>query len=303
MSDYTKTIWENNKTPLNATNLNKIEEGIYNNAINTRQNILDIDKVRKTANANAQKLTEVEEHIEEKTIYTNTRPTTSTLGGIPKGTTFTDKPVLEILESLLYPYVSFYASLTTTPSAGVFELGTSVVLTNATVSITLGSASIAEIKILDSSDVLLGSKTSNITGGDNNISITKTLSSTDTIKAVVTDSTNQSKTISSSPFIFVNPYYYGAISDGIMLTEDLVKGLTKSVTTKGSKSFTIAMNQQRGVIAYPSSYGPLSKILDENSFNVTDSFIKNTLTINGVDYNVYVLNNPVTSTMKYSFSY
>lgn len=31
---YTKTTWVNNVTPLNATNMNNIETGIYDNSVN-----------------------------------------------------------------------------------------------------------------------------------------------------------------------------------------------------------------------------------------------------------------------------
>lgn len=245
----------------------------------------------------------MDEETYKKTLYTNATPTPSALGGIAKGTTFNEKPISEVLNSLLYPYVSFSASMSTSPSGSVYEIGTSVNVTSATINITLGSASITSIVVKDSANTTLGSKTSGITSGGNTISISKSISSNETLKAIVTDSTGASKTISSSSFTFVNPYYYGAISSDATLSESLIKGLTKNVTTRGNKTYTITMNQQKGVIAYPSSYGALTKILDENSFNVTDTFIQNTLTINGVSYYVYVLNNPVTSTMKYTFSY
>ena len=31
---YEKTVWENGQTPLNASNMNKIEQGIYDNSVN-----------------------------------------------------------------------------------------------------------------------------------------------------------------------------------------------------------------------------------------------------------------------------
>lgn len=239
--------------------------------------------------------------LKEDLNYTNSMPTTSALGGIPKGTTFDNKPIKEILDDLLYPYVEFSASISTNPNGGTYENGTSQNVSTATVSITLGSKQITSIKVLDYSDNVLAEKTSGITTS-NTFTLNKSVTSNTNFKAIVTDGTT-SKTVTSGTFTFVNPYYYGSINEGVTLTESLIKGLTKSVSSKGSKTFTITMNQQKAVFAYPSSYGNLTKILDENSFNVTDTFVKNTLTINGVSYYVYVLNTPATSTMKYTFSY
>lgn len=237
----------------------------------------------------------------EETIYNNATPTTSALGGIPKGTTFDNKPIKEILDDLLYPYVAFSASMSTSPNGGTYEKGTTQNVSTATVSITLGSKQITSIKVLDSSNNVLAEKTSGITTS-NSFTLNKSVTSNTNFKAIVTDGTT-SKTVTSGTFTFVSPYYYGAINDGVTLTETLIKGLTKSVSSKGTKTFTITMNQQKAVVAYPASYGNLTKILDENSFNVTDTFVKNTLTIDNVSYYVYVLNTPATSTMKYTFSY
>lgn len=236
----------------------------------------------------------------EETIYNNATPTTSALGGIPKGTTFDNKPIKEILDDLLYPYVAFSASMSTSPNGGTYEKGTTQNVSTATVSITLGSKQITSIQVLDSSNNVLAEKTSGITTS-NSFTINQLVTSNTNFKAIVTDGTT-SKTVTSGTFTFVSPYYYGAIGD-VELTETLIKGLTKSVSSKGTKTFTITMNQQKAVIAYPASYGNLTKILDENSFNVTDTFVKNTLTIDNVSYYVYVLNTPATSTMKYTFSY
>ena len=243
------------------------------------------------------------ELIDLNSKYTNTTPTPSALGGIAKGTTFSNKPIKDILNDLLYPYVSFSATLSTTPNGGVYEIGTSLTISQAKVNITLGSATISSITIKDSSNNVLATKTSGIVNGNNTISISKTITSNEQIKATIVDSTNATKTANSTQFTFVYPYYYGAINDGVELTETLITGLTKQVVAKGTKTYTITMTQQKGVFAYPSSYGNITKILDANNFNVTDTFVKNTLTINGVSYYVYVLSSPTTATMKYTFSY
>ena len=46
---YVKTIWENlpsESTPINASNLNKIEQGIYDNSINIETNTAEIQNIK-----------------------------------------------------------------------------------------------------------------------------------------------------------------------------------------------------------------------------------------------------------------
>ena len=251
--------------------------------------------------------TEVDNKLKETDVrYTNLTPTPSAIGGIGKGQTFNDVLITDVLNDLLYPYVAFSFTISTSPSAGVKEFNQTINVTSATVNITKGSAELSKIEVYNGS-TLVGSKTNNVVSGNNTITFTNSVSLTNsssnkTIKAVVTDSKGESKE-QSATFTFVYPYYYGAISASATLTESLITGLTKVVTTKASKSYTITMNQRKAVYAYPSSYGNLTKILDANSFDVTETFVKHTLTIHGVSYYVYVLDTPATSEMKYTFNY
>ena len=97
---------------------------------------------------------------------------------------------------------------------------------------------------------------------------------------------NVSKSIS---YTFVSPYYTG-VSTTDTLTETDIKALTKKVETKGNKTINYTTSQSYMVFAYPSSYGAISSIIDQNGFNVTDSFVRNTVTVNSVDYYVYCSN-------------
>lgn len=243
--------------------------------------------------------------VEVDMFYSNSTPTPSALGGVAKGTTFSNKPINEVLDMLLYPYVPFSASVSVSPNGGTFEEGESVTISSATVNITLGSADIRSIVIKNQLATTLASKTSINSGGSHVLTFNSpyVFTTDQRLVAVITDSTGALKEVGTNLFTFVSPYYYGVISEGVELTEALITGLTKDVKSKGSKSYTYTMAQQKAVISYPASYGALSKILDENSFNVTETFTRNTVTINGTSYYVYVLNSPATSTMKYTFSY
>ena len=90
--------------------------------------------------------------IDENSKYTNSTPVPQAIGGIKKGDTFNNTPIKDILKNLLYPYVSFSASMTTNPSGGVKEYGTSITISSVNVSITLGSESIKSITVKDSAN-------------------------------------------------------------------------------------------------------------------------------------------------------
>ena len=97
---------------------------------------------------------------------------------------------------------------------------------------------------------------------------------------------NVSKSIS---YTFVSPYYTG-VSTTDTLTETEITALTKKVETKGSKTINYTTSQSYMVFAYPSSYGAIKSIIDQNGFNVTDSFVRNTVTVNSVEYYVFCSN-------------
>lgn len=232
--------------------------------------------------------------------YTNTSPTTSAVGGIPKGTTFEKKTIQEVLDMLLYPYVKFSCSFSTSPNGGVFEKGQEVTVTSGTVNVTLGSVPIEKIEIYDGSTLI--TSVNNVVD-TNTFTLSQTVYTNKSFSAKVTDAKGETSTVNSGTFTFVDPYYVGVVSPSATINSTLIKSLTKKIETKGNKTYEISMDQQKAVIAYPSDYGSLTKIYDVNNFDVTETFEKTTLQVNNTNYNVYVLSVPATSTMTYKFNY
>lgn len=243
-------------------------------------------------------------------LYTNANEVPQALGGISKGTTFNNKPITEVLDMLLYPYVAFSTSINMSPkNGGVVRTQDNQTVTGCTVYITKGSANISSITVKYGNTVK-ATKTENI-GTSNSFTFAQadqfTITSSSSVKyltVTVVDSTGASKTANSSSFTFVDPYYYGVTTKTASeLTINDILNMTEDVKTKGSKSYTYTMSQQRAVIAYPASYGNLSSIKDANNFEVLDTFNKVTIENYGVNYYVYVLDGLNTATMKYTFSY
>lgn len=247
------------------------------------------------------------EETEELITFDNPTPTTATLGGIAKGTDLSGKTSNEILDMLLFPEVSFSASLTVSPNGGTYERATSVPITSATVKITMGSKPITSVKLYLPNGTLYNEKTSNIGTNATYYFSAMTVNSSDSpqkFKAVISDGSTE-KTVYSNEFNFVRPMYYGVCGNET-IDYQLVTSLTKLVQTKGSKTLSYTMNQQKAIFAYPVGYGKLKLITDENGFNVTETFDTFEMGINAnndIIYQIYVLNAPATSTMKYTFSF
>ena len=87
--------------------------------------------------------------------------------------------------------------------------------------------------------------------------------------------------------------YYGVI-DGDNITN--VVGLSSRLGTSRGYTTTYNMTKQRSVYMYPKSFGTLTSIKDSNNFEYINSYTRNEMTYNNVDYYVYILTDPVTIT-------
>ena len=93
------------------------------------------------------------------------------------------------------------------------------------------------------------------------------------------------------------PYYFGVGNTGLDVTA--IQILTKTITSKANISKTYNTNNQVPYLAYPTSRGLLTSILDKNGYETLGDFTRTTRTfvINGisVQYYVYEFNNPSTA--------
>ena len=181
-------------------------------------------------------------------------------------------------------------SFTATPNGGVFEIGetiTSPITFDWTYNKNISTQSLTDCTLTDNTDRtstynsdITSDKTFTLTASDGKENVTKSIS-----------------------YTFVNPYYTGVLyTDTDTPTEADITALTKKVEVQGNKTITYTTSQSYMVFAYPSSYGAISSIRDQNGFNVTDSFTQNILTVNSVEYYVYVSNKcSGTYTMKFNY--
>ena len=172
----------------------------------------------------------------EDMYYTNSNPTTATVGGIERGTTFDHVSVLDIIEMLLYPYVAFsFSSISTTAASGSFEYGTTKSVTKVKPTFTSGSKSLTSVKIgTTSGGSDLYSGTTATSGSD--ITLTAPLSIPGTANTTVycTISDGTTTTTKSVTFSFTK-YNYCTVtnSTSIPTTATVISGggNQKDVTT------------------------------------------------------------------------
>ena len=106
---------------------------------------------------------------------------------------------------------------------------------------------------------------------------------------------------------FVCRSYWGAVAaDVTSLDESSMKSLGNNSlrTGRGGTYANVTLNNQKVVWCYPKDFGTITKILDGNNFDLTDSFTRGELTTSKGDvYYVYILSKPVTNTgLKFTFS-
>ena len=253
-------------------------------------------------------LEQVDEKIAQSSVLETDMTVINGIGGITAGSDLNGMSTLEILNKLLFPYVAPTYSVIGTPNGGIYEKGNNQVITNVRVTVTKKSEKITKIEVFDGSTSLGCLEGVDIeNGGTFNFDVNVEVNSINKqLAATITDASNNSYTAKTGSFNFIYPYYVGVCEVNDEITETLIKGLTKRIETKGSKSISYTTNNQKMVFAYPSSYGNIAKILDPNSFDVTNTFNKTAISIIGLDgttQNYYVYTNSASTVTNFAMKF
>ena len=207
--------------------------------------------------------------------YTNTTPTTATVGGIESGSTFSSVPVSTMFDMLLYP---LQVTLSATPAA--VEKGTTLT------SISLNfSANGATSKTLDNGiGAVLASPYIHSTSASSDVTYTLTA-----VKGTTTKT-------ASATVKFMNKVYYGVSStlsgtstDGDWASALLASSANFSAVKKLDTTYTTT-GQQRFFYAYPVAFGAIG-VVKVSGFSFT-SFTTKTISLTnaaGHTENYYVL--------------
>lgn len=96
----------------------------------------------------------------------------------------------------------------------------------------------------------------------------------------------------------IAPCYYGSVDLFDMSLLKMINNTSKEYTFN-----SIYLNNEKFVYMYPSSFGEVNSIKDGNGFEYIDSYTKEHIMYNGIDYLVYILTDAVTiSDFKQVFS-
>ena len=226
--------------------------------------------------------------------FTRDDLTAVTVGGLNSGSSVKNKTTKEVLESILFPYQKPAVSFSISPNTTVYESGTTVSSIKFTISATKKSDIIQSIKVYDGSTLLTTITSGVANGGTFTYTYSCNITSNTTLKVEVSDGTS---TVSATKNItFANKSYYGFVADGTTVNETVIKALQNNVlkTSKALNYTGINCTDSKIVYAYPQNQGLLSSILDGNGFDYIDSYDCTNITVNGVNYNVYVMIDPTT---------
>lgn len=234
--------------------------------------------------------------ITDQVTYTNSTQVPESHGGVSSGETFNEATMSEMFDKILYPYIAPYVSLSVSPSNYLREYGTSIASIDLTASLTEGTNNITTLTFYKDGTSLTSISdptSSKIYTDDGGI----TGDSSVTYQAEVTDGTQTNS--SYKTYNFVYPYYHGTGAPG--LTPSEIQNLTKLIESKSDKTVSESPSSEVYYFAYPSSYGSLSTILDENGFDITSDFTETVETFSAndgtnQDYYVYEFNNTTTQT-------
>ena len=226
--------------------------------------------------------------------------TTIDCGGIKANSNIdSDMTVIEFLKALTIVYLqpvidSFKGSVSVLNCKG--DTITGVTLTAA---VTKKSEPIANVKFLkDGAEIY--SDSAKPTGGTYSYAYGANITSDTTFKVEVEDGKSTASKLLE--YKFVDPIYYG-MSSVVSPTETDITSLTKLVAVKENATLSFTGVNQRATFAYPTSYGDLVKITDQNTFDNTSGFTKSTATVNGVPYIVYQSGAATLNGFKYSFKF
>jgi len=204
-------------------------------------------------------------------------------------------------------YTAPTISLSTTPAAGVQEIGSTIASTVLNATTVKNSSNITGVVFYKNAS-LLHTQASPLPNGGLESYTDSTPNTTNTSYYVtVTDGTT-TVTSNTATFTFVYPYLYGINSPALSFGS-MYGSLTHLIAAQGTKTTSFAPNSQVMYFGYPASYPDLTSIKDQNNFETISNWTKRTGNITGLDgnpvsYKVYEFNNLTGSgtTISYTFA-
>lgn len=224
---------------------------------------------------------------------------TEEFGDIKKGMSLKDMTTKQVIEKMFWKYYAPEIGISISPSTTIYEKNVDTVNSlTITAKVKKNSENITWVKFyvagteVHKDETEISSATKDVT-----YTYTTPISDTTTIKVECADKTG--KTVDKSTTItWTEKGYYGFVANGIVVDEASIKTLQHTTlnTVKTATFNGITCNDSKVVYAYPQSRGNLTQIEDANGFKYLDSFNKESISVDGVTYNVYVMKDAMSVT-------
>lgn len=234
-------------------------------------------------------------------VYTGGSPTNVTVGALQAGSPIAGLPLSDIIAKMVVTFINSTVSMSAFP---IQEKGTSYIPTISG-TITPNSGSILARRIKRGITLINEPIGNTVSFAD----VAQTVNQTYSIEADYTNSTGGTSTATASQGLsFYSPSYYGVGAAG--LTEANIKAsLAKQIWVAANRTdLSFSPTLQRYYFVEPAAYGTRGRIIDQNGFNVTDSFTRTQVTFTLADgvstelMNIYMSNADTTQTnFKLSF--
>ena len=249
---------------------------------------------------------EVHTTLVENVTLDWTEPTTEAVGGIEVGYVppVDGISVKEFLYNMTHPFVYPTISMQLETADGVFEKNTSKTLSKIVLTSTDGtkvafeennpSIFVAGVQLTDPTDKVT-------------ISVDKKTYTRELASPIVMNGTVDKKVVAKvelngkeisteKSYEFIYPFYAASLTGNIVseYNNTLFVDSNKILTKKSNQVVSYTHANKVMAFAYPSEYGALSKIVDQNGFDITGTFSATTFMYGSVSFRVYCTTTPNT---------
>ena len=223
------------------------------------------------------------------------------LGGIKKNQVFNKTPLPDVIDMLLHPYEKPTMTLGINPVKTIYDK-VSETLSSITINanVTKKSENIKEVRFYVD-NVLVKTDTTHPTGGL--VSYTHTFSpatnKTFNVKIECED-IKAGKVSANTTITFIGKSYYGYLKEGTTIDETNIKTLNtilkKELKYKYSAITTPGTDLYHIVLCQPKELGTITSVKDALNFEYIQDYTMQDITIDGLDYRLMYLTNPVSVT-------
>ena len=223
------------------------------------------------------------------------------LGGIKNNQVFDKRPLPDVIDMLLHPYEKPTMTLGINPAKTIYDK-VSETLSSITINanVTKKSENIKEVRFYVD-NVLVKTDTTHPTGGL--VSYTHTFSpatnKTFNVKIECED-IKAGKVSANTTITFIGKSYYGYLKEGTTIDETNIKTLNtilkKELKYKYSAITTPGTDLYHIVLCQPKELGTITSVKDALNFEYIQDYTMQDITIDGLDYRLMYLTNPVSVT-------